>query len=189
MPIKYCEGRSAGLACSTEAIRRRGACRPRARSPRGFQDRPSCVNDDPCGVRWPTAHDLERRHRSASHASRTPYVQLRGDSPLRRAPGFHPHAGQRRGLVPFVGSPVPKASSVLVRSVRYGGPTATQRQAPKDPSGSPTKATTSRPEWRARIPMGSRVDALHLRVSRHRQAGGSFSFTRPRASRHGDKGC
>jgi hypothetical protein len=59
-------------------------------------------------------------------------AKLRGDSQLRRAPGFHPHAGQRRGLVPFGGSPVPKTSSVLVRSVRYGGPTATQRQAPED---------------------------------------------------------
>lgn len=73
-------------------------------------------------------------------------AKLRRDSPLRRAPGFHPHAGQRRGLVPFVGSPDPKASTVLVRSVRYGGPTATQRQAPKDP---PVALRRARPAGRS----------------------------------------
>src|SRR4051794_24770145 len=88
-------------------------------------------------------------------------VERRGDSPLHRAPGFHAHAGQRHELVPFVGPPVPRGSTVLVRSVRHGGPTATQRQAPKDSSGSPTKCTTRRPEWRVRMPRAGAA-TLHL---------------------------
>src|SRR3982750_3906646 len=38
-------------------------------------------------------------------------VERRGYSPLRRVPGFHAHASQRRELVPFVGPPVPSGSN------------------------------------------------------------------------------